>query len=30
MGKDPEHYDFSGADFHMVENWDPRTTRGPC
>jgi hypothetical protein len=28
MGNDPEHYDFSGADFHMVENWDPRTTQG--
>jgi hypothetical protein len=28
MGKDPEHYDFSGADFHMVENWDPRLTQG--
>jgi hypothetical protein len=28
MGNDPEHYDFSGADFHMVENWDPRTTPG--
>jgi hypothetical protein len=28
MGNDPENYDFSGADFHMVENWDPRTTRG--
>jgi hypothetical protein len=27
-GNDPEHYDFSGADFHMVENWDPRTTPG--
>jgi hypothetical protein len=28
MGNDPENYDFSGADFHMVENWDPRTTQG--
>jgi hypothetical protein len=28
MGNDPENYDFSGADFHMVENWDPRTTPG--
>ena len=27
-GNDPENYDFSGADFHMVENWDPRTTPG--
>lgn len=26
MGKDPEHYDFSGADFHMVESPTPRTT----
>jgi hypothetical protein len=28
MGNDPEHYDFRGADFHMVENWDPRMTPG--
>jgi hypothetical protein len=28
MGNDPENYDFSGADFHMVENWDPRLTPG--
>jgi hypothetical protein len=27
-GVDPEHYDFSGADFHMVENWDARLTQG--
>ncbi len=26
LGKDPEHYDFRGADFHMVESLDPRTT----
>jgi hypothetical protein len=25
MGNDPENYDFSGADFHMVEDWNPRT-----
>jgi hypothetical protein len=25
-GADPEHYDFTGADFHMVESWAPRTT----
>jgi hypothetical protein len=25
-GRDPEHYDFRGADFHMIESWDPRTT----
>ncbi len=24
-GKDPENYDFSGADFHMLESEDPRT-----
>ncbi len=24
-GNDPEHYDFSGADFHMVESIGPRT-----
>ena len=28
IGQDPEHYDFSGADFHMVESWDARTTQG--
>jgi hypothetical protein len=27
-GNDPEHYDFSGSDFHMVENSDPRLTQG--
>jgi hypothetical protein len=27
-GQDPEHYDFGGADFHMVESWDARTTQG--
>jgi hypothetical protein len=26
MGRDPEHYDFRGADFHMVESIEPRTT----
>ena len=25
-GNNPEHYDFSGADFHMVESIGPRTT----
>jgi hypothetical protein len=25
-GNDPENYDFSGADFHMVESIGPRTT----
>ncbi len=25
-GKDPEHYDFSGADFHMIESEAERTT----
>jgi hypothetical protein len=25
-GQDPEHYDFTGADFHMIESEDPRTT----
>jgi hypothetical protein len=25
-GNDPEHYDFRGADFHMVESIGPRTT----
>jgi hypothetical protein len=29
MGRDPEHYDFRGADFHMVEDWNPRTGNGP-
>jgi hypothetical protein len=24
-GRDPEHYDFSGADFHMLESEDPRS-----
>jgi hypothetical protein len=24
-GQDPDHYDFTGADFHMVESWSPRT-----
>ena len=28
MGNDPEHYDFRGADFHMIEDWNPRTTQG--
>ncbi|MGH7294320.1 MAG: hypothetical protein ACRELB_05280 [Polyangiaceae bacterium] len=28
MGNDPENYDFSGADFHMIEDWNPRTTQG--
>jgi hypothetical protein len=23
-GKDPEHWDFTGADAHMIESWDPR------
>jgi hypothetical protein len=27
-GQDPERYDFRGADFHMVESWDPRTVQG--
>ena len=26
MGRDPEHYDFRGADFHMIESLEPRTT----
>jgi len=26
MGNDPEHYDFRGADFHMIESSEPRTT----
>jgi hypothetical protein len=25
-GKDPEHYDFTGADFHMIESEAPRTS----
>ncbi|HLK40498.1 MAG TPA: hypothetical protein VKU41_27285 [Polyangiaceae bacterium] len=25
-GKDPEHYDFTGADFHMIESTQPRTS----
>jgi hypothetical protein len=25
IGKDPEHYDFTGADFHMIESYLPRT-----
>jgi hypothetical protein len=29
MGQDPEHYDFRGADFHMIEDWNPRTGGGP-
>lgn len=29
LGNDPEHYDFRGADFHMIESEDPRTTNGP-
>jgi hypothetical protein len=28
LGKDPERYDFRGADFHMIEDWNPRTTQG--
>jgi hypothetical protein len=28
LGKDPEHYDFRGADFHMIEDWNARTTQG--
>mgnify|MGYP001248758273 CR=1 FL=1 len=29
-GADPEHYDFTGADFHMIESEDPRTNNpGP-
>jgi hypothetical protein len=28
-GKDPEHYDFTGADFHMLESWEPRS-QSPC
>ena len=26
MGSDPEHYDFRGADFHMIESESARTT----
>jgi hypothetical protein len=26
-GKDPEHYDFTGADFHMIESYLPRTAQ---
>jgi len=26
MGNDPEHYDFSGADFHMIESIQERTS----
>jgi hypothetical protein len=29
IGQDPEHYDFRGADFHMIEDWNPRTGGGP-
>jgi hypothetical protein len=29
MGQDPEHYDFRGADFHMIEDWNPRTGAAP-
>ncbi|HLK38585.1 MAG TPA: hypothetical protein VKU41_17605 [Polyangiaceae bacterium] len=25
MGTDPEHYDFTGADYHMIESTVPRT-----
>lgn len=25
LGKDPEHYDFSGSDFHMIESEQDRT-----
>jgi hypothetical protein len=28
IGRDPEHYDFRGIDFHMVESTDPRTDAG--
>jgi hypothetical protein len=27
-GKDPEHYDFSGVDIHMLESEDPRSGSG--
>ena len=26
MGNDPEHYDFAGADFHMIESTQDRTS----
>jgi hypothetical protein len=26
MGNDPEHYDFSGADYHMIESTQERTS----
>jgi hypothetical protein len=29
LGQDPEHYDFRGADFHMIEDWNPRTGSAP-
>ncbi|HLK37343.1 MAG TPA: hypothetical protein VKU41_11365 [Polyangiaceae bacterium] len=25
LGNDPEHYDFTGADYHMIETTQPRT-----
>ncbi len=25
LGADPEHYNFTGVDFHMLESWSPRT-----
>jgi hypothetical protein len=25
VGRDPEHYDFAGTDFHMIESTEPRT-----
>jgi hypothetical protein len=28
MGNDPTNYDFTGADFHMVESENPRTMQG--
>jgi hypothetical protein len=28
LGTDPEHYDFGGADFHMIEDTNPRTAQG--
>ena len=28
LGNDPEHYDFSGADFHMIEDTNARTVQG--
>jgi hypothetical protein len=27
-GRDPEHYDFRGADFHMIESTQPRVASG--